>query len=257
MTVVQPIVEVPLLSWRNYLELISDWIESGRNGQQVDEFWFRGQASSTFNLVASLDRSLKEQSPATRNDVETEMVKVFKNRTETEDELQGLEAEQVLSILQHYGAPTRLLDWTTSPYIAAFFAFAGDQARRSIAGAPSDMVSVWAIRPQDESIRGKVGVVPFEPIARGNERIGAQHGRFTRTTSNLESVDAHVLDYYARRAPGSTVLYHFMIPQSDASRALRTLEQMGISSETMFKGLEGVSRYSFFRALDLSKLLEG
>jgi hypothetical protein len=41
-----------------------------------------------------------------------------------------------LAMMQHYGAPTRLLDWTRSPYVALYFALKGDS---------SDDSTLWAI----------------------------------------------------------------------------------------------------------------
>jgi FRG domain len=50
---------------------------------------------------------------------------------ERDDELEWL------ALMQHHGAPTRLLDWTKSPYVELFFAL------EPIMGA--DFAAVWAI----------------------------------------------------------------------------------------------------------------
>ena len=45
---------------------------------------------------------------------------------------------QWLALMQHHGAPTRLLDFTWSPYVAAFLAL-----ERAV-----DDAAVWAIHPR-------------------------------------------------------------------------------------------------------------
>ncbi len=44
-----------------------------------------------------------------------------------------------LSLLQHHGTPTRLIDFTESPYIAAYFAFQDDESEKS------ESVAIWCV----------------------------------------------------------------------------------------------------------------
>ena len=47
------------------------------------------------------------------------------------------ETDEWLALMRHHGAPTRLLDFTYSPYVAAYFAFEDAE--------PRDSVAIWAV----------------------------------------------------------------------------------------------------------------
>jgi hypothetical protein len=69
------------------------------------------------------------------------MLDLFRSKAHLYSDLlrSGLGTVDVLSIMQHNGTPTRLLDWTYSPSVAAFFAAADEQAQ------PPDRAAVWAV----------------------------------------------------------------------------------------------------------------
>src|SRR5712691_12753295 len=89
---------------------------------------FRGQADASWSLIPSLTRMLKRvEIPLDRIRVaEYQLVVRFWSRAHLylPSAMIRSAADPVGSwiVMQHYGVPTRLLDWTRSPYVAAYFA---------------------------------------------------------------------------------------------------------------------------------------
>lgn len=97
---------------------------------------FRGMACATWDLMTSLERRWDAQQGCVNLDLvdrfEAVQVREFRNLLKDNDlDLLRRSSEvdpnvEALAMLQHYGAPTRLLDWTMSPAIGVWFAFDRD-----------------------------------------------------------------------------------------------------------------------------------
>src|SRR5438132_6676565 len=152
-------------SWSEFLKLVihppySNWA-------------FRGEGDERWPLYSSLSRYLQNfgVAPKAWPEQERRILRIFKRKAhqflerppEWDDDFHWL------ALMQHHGAPTRLIDFTWSPYVAAFF---------SLERAVGDGV-VWALNPARVDSTRSSGKGRTDPRKQGNfERLylkGDQH----------------------------------------------------------------------------------
>lgn len=101
---------------------------------RTEYLWFRGQPNAEWKLIPSIQRcglSCEEERYIT-NDFRIKANQIMDNPPDRRNYAAWM------SIMQHYGIPTRMLDWSRSPLIAAFFA---------VQSHPTEDACIWALRP--------------------------------------------------------------------------------------------------------------
>ena len=146
-----------------------------KTARSVDEFikivsevgenlWFRGQANAEWALVPRLYRDPAPQSNLREEDDDTR--EEFIRQGASLSDIRPADNWDWYFVMQHHGAPTRLLDWTGGSLIGLFFAVRENEGFHD--------ASVWILDPWklNKSTVGKSEVLP--PGDPGNTRADKQ-----------------------------------------------------------------------------------
>jgi hypothetical protein len=253
-----------LESLPRYLELIE------RLQQKAGHpLWFRGTGKAKHLLVPSLYRHPKISSHACLQDLERQLMTRFRQRGLPYHSRDLSDDWEALFFMQHYGVPTRLLDWTENPLTGLHFALMSAPAQTTPQGrvryeAPA---AVWVLdplawnaialqhvsyaggplTPGDEALKGysprsaetAMGAHPVALYgAHNSARIVAQQGVFTIFGKNQTSMD----ELIRKGTFPPDTLSCILVPRSRIRPMRQSLLSQGITESTVFPDLEGLAR---------------
>jgi|KBSSwiStaDraftv2_1062776.scaffolds.fasta_scaffold53325_3 hypothetical protein len=240
---------VPLSRWQDFVERTD-----------AQRGWaFRGEVSAQWPLVTSLARRLQLhcKDRALWPLREQRALRIFRRKAHIYlDDLSALDDDlRCLALMQHHGAPTRLLDFTKSPYVAAFFALedaVGDAAVYAL-----NTPALWAAAPVFDATLTRERIDPREsghyeryflpnrwPIVWFGEptymdrRLIAQSGLFVMP-GQLDAPLDQVLEGYRNQAP---LLVKYVLPFAMREQAMQSLYRMNVTDASLFPDLDGLAR---------------
>ena len=198
---------------------------------------FRGQKTDKC-LLPRIMRLAKEKgiAPADTVDLEKRMLARFRRESAPmRRELPELEDWELLSLAQHCGMPTRLLDWTANPLAGLWFAVSADPPNDEKYGV------VWALEdPNEQTPKSDEDVFDL-PDTRFiqppslDRRIIAQSGWFSVYRHNRK--DFLPLDEQDKFCGKLT---KFLVPCTSFHSLRQKLRLCGINHASMFPDLSGL-----------------
>jgi hypothetical protein len=256
-----PITEVTVTSLGDLIDKVTPTEPDPKTGRRRDSGVYRGDPDANWPLLTSLDKLGGAGSPHSKADLEEHILRNFIRYSRPYFSTAPVNEWEVLVAAQHHGLPTRLLDWTYSPLVAAHFA--------TVASARAIDRVIWRLDWKSvhrffrlpelalliQDLEGILGVdqpmtpwslfsgaattkpfaCMFEPPSL-NARIVAQSATFTLCSDKRVSFD-RFLDGHGL----GSALTKLIIPAREAARFRDQLDLVSVDERRLFPDLDGVA----------------
>lgn len=242
---------------------VSSWSAAKRELSYFPDNWiFRGHQESSWELRCNLDR---KRGGVEAVDAERHVKTEFESRAHLYlgSNREPLSLMEWLALIQHHGGPTRLMDFTRAPMVAAFFAL--DE------GGVDEQCAVWALSEdtcQARAAKRLASIAPGQGHLQPQSEIGAavedlllkSPQRFlapvqpSRLNARMVLQQGVFLcfgdpgsDLFANLSPviegeDDLTIVKLVFPREDRGRGLAELRRSNITREALFPGLDGLAR---------------
>lgn len=268
------LVEDNLLNWESFekktQELTAPNSRPSEPSGYVSNYVFRGQSNGEWKLQSTLERymdrlkldyeryglldyysDLYATYPAfnTLANKSFDMPEIASERWNmAQDKLPWqLMGYEYMIYLRHLGFPSPLLDWTRSPYVAAYFAFHSAN--------PDEHVAIFCY--QSHRGLGKQGSSDRPAInhhggyAAAHSRHFLQQAEYTTCTLGFKSESKFARYEGCKFGDEQDYLFKYTLPGSERSMAMRLLDSMNINAYSLFANEEGLAEMLAFRELEM------
>jgi hypothetical protein len=240
---------------------VTNQIELAEAGEALRNAWFRGQGSAQWRLQSTLERDAERFGVPSRGlwNREQVMFNLFKERAHLYSQASDLPSStfEWFALIRHYGGPSRLLDITSSCFVAAYFALSDS--------LPNTDSAIWAFTEQSITTQKPANlesmfqsgatesVVAAEP-ERLNARIHAQSGGFLipgsveipleeQISKKFDTNLNQVSKYRSVRRIGTEIshrIWKLVIPRDVHSELFRFLSRCNVRAYSLFPGMDGL-----------------
>ncbi|HQV70611.1 MAG TPA: FRG domain-containing protein [Thermoflexales bacterium] len=248
---------------RNQIRVIETWSDFQRlvTGPKYRRWAFRGQSKSEWSLNSSLSRYFIDYKIHQKSwpHQEDRIIRIFRRKAQLflEHVPDQDDTLQWLALIQHHGGVTRLLDFTWSPFVAAFFAL--EKAKTDCAVWAVNMAvlrNIEYVFPSEKSQKkvphpGNLAnfknffmgnavpfVTPEEPYQMSQRQI-AQSGTFL-VPGVLDTPIEGIISQ--TREPHKALVKFVLKTDKIREKAMESLYYMNITNATLFPGLDGLAR---------------
>jgi hypothetical protein len=227
--------------WSEFMK----WVDRHSDSRWV----YRGLGDTSFPLLAGVGRIGKYSLAKERT-----ILEVFERRASEFIDITRSGPWDLLALAQHHGLPTRLLDWTTNPLVAAFFAVSAEPAsieiddprisggqKLNVKPAPrhvSSRVIAWQVSAKDV-VDTDVDNDPFAPSA---IKFLMPRVLTTRITTQGGLFSVHPLPSGAWIEPLQSEKEIFDVPGEMRAYFRRKLFYLGVDDQRIMGGLDGLCR---------------